>query len=207
MEIQSKLQELTEKIYREGLEKGQDEANQLLEKAKAEAVRIVSDAKAQAEQLKASAQKEATDMRKNAETEINLSAKQVLGGLKQQITAAIEAQLYKAPAIDALKDSNFMKSVIETAISRWNPNSTERVSLNLLVPADMQQAIGDHFSTKTLDKLNAELNISADRAIKYGFKIGPGDGGYVVSFTENDFEALFKDYMRPKIATLLFGNK
>ncbi|MBR7068040.1 MAG: hypothetical protein IKI28_06955 [Bacteroidales bacterium] len=207
MEIQSKLQELTEKIYREGLEKGQDEANQLLAQAKADAARIVSEAKAQAEQLKAAAQKEAADMRKNAETEINLSAKQVMGGLKQQIAAAIEAKLYKAPAIDALKDAEFMKSVISAAISRWNPNSTERVSLNLLVPADMQQAIGEHFSAKALDQLNADLHVNADRSIKYGFKIGPGDGGYVVSFTEADFDALFKDYMRPKIAALLFGNK
>ena len=207
MEMTSKLQELTEKIYREGLEKGQDEANQLLNQAKAEADRIVGEAKAQAEQLKLTAQKEAADLRKNAETEIELSAKQVMGGLKQQITAAIEANLYKAPAIDALKDAEFMKSIIAAAISRWNPNSTERVSLSLLVAADMETAIGEHFSSKTLDQLNASLHVSADRSIKYGFKIGPGDGGYVVSFTENDLEALFKDYMRPKIASLLFGNK
>lgn len=205
--MQNKLQELTEKIYREGLEKGQEEANQVLAKAKSDAAKIISEAKAQAEQIKTTAQKEAGDLRKNAETEISLSAKQVLSGLKQQITAAIEAELYKAPATDALKDADFVKKVIETAVNNWNPNSTEKISLNVLVSADMEKSVAEHFSAKAQAKLNAGVNVSSDRAIKYGFKIGPQDGGYVVSFTEADFEALFRDYMRPKIVALLFGGK
>ena len=57
--MQNKLQELTEKIYREGLEKGQAEANQLVTKAKDEAARIVANAKAEAERIIAAARKEA----------------------------------------------------------------------------------------------------------------------------------------------------
>ena len=205
--MQNKLQELTEKIYREGLEKGQEEANQLLAKAKADAAKIISEAKAQAELIKSTAQKEANDLRKNAETEINLSAKQVLSGLKQQITAAIEAELYRTPTVDALKDADFVKKVIETAVNSWNPSSTENIALNVLVPADMEKSIADHFSNKAKASLTAGVSVTPTRAIKYGFKIGPQDGGYVVSFTEADFEALFRDYMRPKIVALLFGGK
>lgn len=205
--MQNKLQELTEKIYREGLEKGQAEANQLVAKAKEDAARIMADAKAEAERIIAAARKEADDYKKNIDTEVSLSAKQVINGLKQQITSLVEAKLFETPVIDVLKDAEFMKKVIETAINRWDPNSAESVSLRVLVPEDMAKAIIDHFSGKTQSLLNKGLEIQVDKAIKYGFRIGPKDGSFVVSFTEADFENLFKDFMRPKIVALLYGGK
>ncbi|MGD9978777.1 MAG: hypothetical protein AB7S54_12685 [Bacteroidales bacterium] len=205
--MQNKLQELTEKIYREGLEKGQEEANQVIAKAKEDASKIIAEAKSQAEHIVAAAHKEANDYRKNAETEINLSAKQVIGGLKQEITSMIEAKLFEAPTVDALKDADFVKKVIETAITRWDPNSPEKITLKVLVPADMEKTIGEHFANKSHATLNAGVEFAVDKAIKYGFKVGPKDGSYIISFTENDFESLFRDYMRPKIVALLFGGK
>ena len=44
-----KIQELTEKIYREGVEKGKAEAARIVEEANAEAAKIVAAAKEQAE--------------------------------------------------------------------------------------------------------------------------------------------------------------
>lgn len=205
--MQNKLQELTEKIYREGLEKGQEEANHVIAKAKEDASKILADAKTQAEQIVAAAHKEANDYRKNVETEISLSAKQVIGGLKQEITSMIEAKLFEAPTVDALKDADFVKKIIDTAITRWDPNSPEKISLKVLVPADMEKTINEHFTNKSNAKLGAGLEIAVDKAIKYGFKIGPKDGSYIISFTEADFESLFRDYMRPKIVALLFGGK
>ena len=46
-----KIQELTDKIRREGVEKGQAEAAQIIEQAKVEAAKIVEQAKAQAEAI------------------------------------------------------------------------------------------------------------------------------------------------------------
>lgn len=205
--MQNKLQELTEKIYREGLEKGQAEANQLVAKAKDEAARILADAKAEAERIVAAARKEANDYRKNIDTEVALSAKQVISGIKQQIVSLIETKLYETPLVDALKDADFVKRVIETAINRWDPNSAESVCLRILVPEEMAKTITEHFTSKTHALLNKEVEVQVDKAIKYGFRIGPKDGSYVVSFTETDFENLFKDFMRPKIVAMLFGGK
>lgn len=205
--MQNKLQELTEKIYREGLEKGEQEANQLIENAKNSAQKIVDDAKAEAEQIIAKAQTDAADYKKRVETEINLSAKQVMGGLKKTITNLIEAKLFNASTIDALKDVDFVKQIITTAISQWNPQSSEPVSLRVLVPADMGTNINEYFTNKAHAELNATVEFVADRGIKYGFKIGPQDGSYIVSFTEADFELLFREYMRPNIVTLLFGGE
>ena len=42
----NKLQELTQKLYNEGLEKGRSEAERLIAEAKAEAAKILAEAKA-----------------------------------------------------------------------------------------------------------------------------------------------------------------
>ena len=44
-----KIQELTDKLYREGVEKGNAEGMRLVEKAKAEADKLVADARKEAE--------------------------------------------------------------------------------------------------------------------------------------------------------------
>ena len=46
-----KIQELTEKIYHEGVEKGQQEADRLIAEAKAQAEKIVAEAKEQAQAI------------------------------------------------------------------------------------------------------------------------------------------------------------
>ena len=45
----TKLQELTDKLYQEGLEKGRAEADSLVSEAKSQAEKIVADARAEAE--------------------------------------------------------------------------------------------------------------------------------------------------------------
>jgi V/A-type H+-transporting ATPase subunit E len=38
-----------------------------------------------------------------------------------------------------------------------------------------------------------------------GFKIGPKDGGYFISLTEESFRELVGEYMRPATKKILFG--
>ena len=49
--MENKLQELTKKLYDEGLEKGRAEADRLVGEAKNEAAKIVAEARAQAEEI------------------------------------------------------------------------------------------------------------------------------------------------------------
>lgn len=49
--MENKIQELTDKIYREGVEKGNEEARKLVLEAQAEAKKIVDEAHKEAEQI------------------------------------------------------------------------------------------------------------------------------------------------------------
>ena len=56
-----KIQELTDKIYREGVEKGNEEAQRLISSARDEAAKIVEDARKEAESILAVARKSAKE--------------------------------------------------------------------------------------------------------------------------------------------------
>ena len=71
----NKLQELTQKLYNEGLEKGRSEAERLVADAKQEAAKILAEAKAEAEAIAKAAELRAEDVAKNAMTEIIVGAK------------------------------------------------------------------------------------------------------------------------------------
>jgi V/A-type H+-transporting ATPase subunit E len=49
--MENKIQELTDKIYREGVEKGNEEAQKLIAKAQEEAKRIIEDAHKEADSI------------------------------------------------------------------------------------------------------------------------------------------------------------
>ena len=62
--MQNKLQELTDKLYNEGLAKGKQEGEEILAKAKVQAEEIVAKAKAEAAAIVSAANKEAEDLKK-----------------------------------------------------------------------------------------------------------------------------------------------
>ena len=74
----TKLQQLTDKLYQEGLEKGRAEAESLVAEAEARAAKIVAEAEARAAKIAADAERKAEDVEKNAMTEIALAGKQAV---------------------------------------------------------------------------------------------------------------------------------
>ena len=43
------------------------------------------------------------------------------------------------------------------------------------------------------------------KKVSGGFKIGPKEGGYFVSFTDETFNELIAEYLRPATKKILFG--
>ena len=63
--MENKIQELTDKIYREGVEKGNEEAQRLIGEAQKEAQKLLEEARKQADSIVADAQKKADELTDN----------------------------------------------------------------------------------------------------------------------------------------------
>ncbi len=202
--MQKKLQELTEKIYQEGVEKANKEAESIISEAKQKAESLLSKAEKEAAATREKAEKEAEDLKKNSLNELQLAARQAISDIKQEVVGLIQAKTIQPETKAAFKEVDFTKEIIQTIVENWKPDSGENVALNALLPAGKKKEFETFFATKAKKLLESGVTIDFSDRIKGGFKIGPKKGGYLVSFTDDDFDNLFKTYLRPKLIKLLF---
>ncbi len=205
--MQKKLQELTEKIYQEGVEKANQEAEQILSDAKKQAEELLEKAKKEAAGTIEKAEKEAGDMKKNALNELQLAARQAISDVKQQIVTLIQTKTIEPETKQAFKDEDFTRDIIHTIVKNWDPNSGDNVDLQVLLPETKQKSFEDYFKANAGKVLDKGIEVDFSDRIKGGFKIGPKDGGYLISFSDEDFDNFFKTYLRPRLISLLFDPK
>ena len=205
--MNDKLQELTQKIYNEGLEKGRKEADEIVENAKREADQIVSDAKKKADKIRDEAEKEAEELRKNVQSELAISARQSITAIKQRITDLISDKAVKDSIGKAFDDKEFIKDLITKLIKNWGEIEKSDKDVILFLSEDDRKKLEEALMGKAAKKIDGSLDIEFEEGIKSGFKIGPKDGSYKISFTEKDFERFFKQYLRPRTQKLFSEEK
>ncbi len=203
--MQEKLQKLTQKLYEEGLSKGRSEADDLVAKAKAEAAAIVNEAKVKAEALVAEAQRTAEEIQKNTETEVALASRQTIAALKEQIQNLVTARELTPRVKDAVDDKVFLQDMILLTLKNWEGNGQSCPGLEVMLPEKAQQELIGGLRAMLENALDDQIVVKTSEKVKSGFRVAPKEGGYYISFTDEDFDALFQEYLRPKVAELLFG--
>ncbi len=200
----NKLQELTEKLYGEGLEKGRAEGERMVAEAKAEAARILDEAKAEAASIVKQAQTKAEDIEKNTMTEITLAGKQAVARIKSEISEMIIAKAV-APAVkDATLDAAFVKEMLLDVARNWNGKDSSKVELEALLPESRRKEFSAAFEKSAKELLSAGIEVGYSKDVKSGFKVGAKNGGYYISFSDESFDALLKEYLRDKVSEMLY---
>ena len=83
--------------------------------------------------------------------------------------------------------------------------ATDPIAYTIKLPENMKKELTP-FVTRELSKiLNAGVTATFSKKISGGFTIGPKDGGYFLSFTDETFKELICEYLRPATRRLLFG--
>lgn len=202
--MDTSLQQLTDKIYQEGVEKGNAEAESIVAAAKKEAEKIIKDAEKKALKLAEKATIEAAETQKTSLSELQMASQKAIGALKQEITQIIGGDIIDSSIKAATSDVKFLQKTIETAIKNWASSDDKALNMNVIVPEKDEKAIKEYFSKSAKGVLDKGFTIESANNIKAGFQLAAADGTYKISFTDDDFIAFFKEFVRPKIATLLF---
>ena len=201
--MQNKLQELTDRLYNEGLSKGKQEGEELLAKAKVQAEDIITKAQAEAERIIAAAQKQAEEIKTKTASDVKMAASQSIAATKKDIETLIVGKMTGEAVKKALSSADFIKELIQAVAEKFTTEGP--VDLNLVLPESLKNDL-EPFATKELAKiLGAGVEASFSKKVAGGFQIGPKDGGYFVSFTEETFNQLISEYLRPATKKLLFG--
>ena len=201
--MQNKLQELTDKLYNEGLSKGKQEGEEILAKAKVQADEIVAKAKAEAAAIISAANKEADDLKTKVQGDLKMAANQSIAATKKDIESLIVAKMTESDVKKALTSADFVKEVI-LAVAK-NFNTEDATDLEVVLPESLKKDLEGFVSKELASTLKGGVEATFSKKISGGFTIGPKDGGYFISFTDETFNALISEYLRPATKKILFG--
>ena len=196
--MENKIQELTDKIYREGVEKGNEEAQRLVSNAREEAAKILEEARKEAEAIMVAARKSATETAENTQSEIKLFAGQAVNALKTEIASLLTNQVVSDAVKGFVADKDYLNKFIVSLATQWAADEA------IVISTADAEGLKKYFAANAKAVLDKGVKIEQVNGNKTLFSISPADGSYKVSFGAAEFESFLKSFLRPQIVELLF---
>lgn len=192
------LQQLLDKIQRDGVDKAKSEADKILEKANAQAQALLANAKDEAERTIANARHEAEAFERRAEETVRQSARDTILTVEKSVTALL---------------TRLLVNDVNAAL-----NSTE-LTLRLTMEA-VRAYLADHAAVevaaaaKLADALRAKLAAEAVRGVTVvfdetagtGFCVRLANGRIEHTFTGAAIAEALARQLRPRLAALMKQN-
>ena len=197
--MENKIQELTDKLFREGVEKGNEEAQRIVEKANGEAAEIVKNAEKEAERIVASAEKKAAELLENTKKELGLYAGQTVNALKSEVANCLTNNVVADAVKGMVEDKEFLCKFAVTLAEKWAADEA------VVISTSEADALKAYFASNAKALLDKGVKIEQVNGQKSLFTIAPADGSYKVNFGTEEFEQFFKSFLRPQLVEMLFN--
>lgn len=197
MEIQ--LQELIDKIKKDGVEVAENEAEAILEKAKAEAEQIVADAKAQADKIMLNAKTENERMVKSSEDAIRQAGRNLLISFRESVARELHA--VTSEKVSAAYASDAFVDLIIKVVEAWAEKPDEELSvvLNRADLESLEEALLSGLKSKMLSGVTLKANDNFDG----GFRIAVNEGKAYYDYSTEAVVEMLSSYLSPRVTELL----
>lgn len=193
-----KLEELTNKIYAEGVEKGNAEARDIVAKAEEKAKAIIAKAEQEAAAIVEKANKKAEETDAHTRSELRMFAEQSVNALKTEVANLLTGAITEANVKAAAVDAKFMQGIITKMAEAMAKEGKVEID------AKDAEALKKYFAANAKGLLDKGVTINEVKGLKTDFQIKPEKGGYKLTFGEREFVAYFQEFLRPQLVELLF---
>ncbi len=197
------LTEVIEKLKKEGIDAAKTEADRIRQNAEADAETIEIEASAKARAIVNHAEAEAQKIREQLQVELERASKIALSAFK----TAVEKSLV-VPAVDEslsalLSNPAHMEKVLAEMIKGFAANQFKGADLDVILPEAMKEQLGSAFAAKMkMMTAGGALNVQFDDNIRFGFKVGPSQEGYVFDLSDEGLREIFVKFVSPKFRNL-----
>lgn len=205
MENENKLDILTKKIYEQGVEKANHDAQEIMENARKEAEKIINDAKNQAVGIIEKAQKDADELKIKVAADVKMAATQSIAVTKQEIEKMVVTKAAEQGVKANLNAAGFVKEMVSAVVKAFNPQNASPVDLDIIMPESLKAEMETFMKDEINNMFKAEIRVEYSKKMNGGFTVSPRDGGYILQFTDEEFKQLIANYLRPATKKILFG--
>ena len=190
------LQELLEKIQKEGVDKAKAEAERIVSEAKARAAQILKSADEQAEQIRASAKEDAAAFEARAKESVRQAARDTVAGVEKSVTDMLCKVLAKN--VDAaLTDPAVVSQIILDAVKSACAGGSAVV--------DAGSKIADSVRAQLASQGVSGVTVVTDEMSGGGFSVRVNGGAVEHSFKGDVVTGELAKLLRPALAELVRG--
>jgi V/A-type H+-transporting ATPase subunit E len=197
MEIQ--LQELIEKIKKDGIEAADGEAARLKAQAQAQAKGIVESARKEAAAMVEKARADADRFEKAGIASVGQASRNLVLAFKTEIQTLLDKIV--ARELAASYGGDVLKAVLPAIITGWANGGAD--SLSVILPEAQLKQLEAFFQEKLASELKNGLELKSDRNLGAGFRIASKDGSAYYDFSAESVAELLSAYLNPRLAEIL----
>jgi V/A-type H+-transporting ATPase subunit E len=194
MDIQ--LQELIDKIKRDGIEGASAAAARIKEEAEAEAARVVEAARKEAASIIERGKADAERSEKAGIAAVEQASRNLLLAFRSEVQTLLDKIVAKDTA--AAYSADVLKQAIPEVLKAWGAGKEGGAELIL-----SEKALSG-LEAKERETLSATLKggvtLKAARSVEAGFRIAEKDGSAYYDFSAEAVAALFSAYLNPRLA-------
>ena len=192
-----KLENLIEKIKKEGVEEAQKTSEEIISEAKKEATSIIADAKKEADKIIEDAKHEAAKFQAHGEFALQQAARDTLLLVKNKLIALFD-RVFKKEISKALTP-DFVKELIGTIVEQWAQDSKTEI----LVSSEDKEKIQTLLFSSLKDELKNSVTIRVSDRISKGFRIGLKGEDVYYDFTDESIIDCLKEFVNPSLKEIL----
>ncbi len=197
MDIQ--LQELIDKIKKDGIESASGEANKMISQANAEAKRIVDAAQKEVASIIERGKAEADKFEKAGIAAVEQASRNLVLAFKDEIQALLDKITVQSVSSSLNEDA--LKGLIPELIKNWGTKGTDNFAV-LLSEADCKK-LESYFTDKLAGELKKGLELKSDKNLAFGFRIAAKDGSAYYDFSAESVAELMSSYLNPRLQEIL----
>lgn len=198
MEVQ--LQELIEKIKKDGVGVAEEKAAQILQDAENKANGIVKEAETKAETIVKKAKEEEERFEKASVSSIRQAARNTIIAFRESLIAQLDAiiKIETQNRYDGSILTSLIPEVVKSLIKKENSNGAQ-VLLKEKDAKDIEKSLLAAFKTKLMEG----VNVIPDYNIKAGFKVSEKGASSYCDFTNESVAEAFSAYLSPRLREIL----
>lgn len=189
------LQQLLEKIQKDGVDKAKAEAEKIVGEARAQAKTLVENAQAEAAKIKAAARQEAEAFEHRAEETVRQSARDTVLGVEKAVTALLTRLL--------LDEVNAAMAKPELAASLAADAVRAYLDGKGTIELSAAEPLADHLRATLAANAAQGVSVVTDEATGTGFRVRLANGRIEHAFTGAAVADALAKQLRPRLAALL----
>lgn len=198
MDIQ--LQELIDKIKKDGVASAEKEASDIIKDAEKKASSIIDEAQKKSDEMIKNAKAEIARLEKASEDAITQASRNSLLSFRESLLKELSRLIADETSKAYSKD--LMKTLVPETVKAWSKNADASTLSVLLNEKDLKELEAE-FKGSLKAEIAKGLELKSDSSVQAGFRIGVNNGDAFYDYSAESVADLFAAYLNPRVAAIM----